>query len=72
MEKLKVDTQHYFEIMDRTTVLLANLDAFLIQNPAAKAEPKISKKLEKIGHLLAQVYGEAGHIYFEKIGKDDK
>ena len=72
MENLKVDTQHYFEIMDRSTILLATLDAFLIQNPAAKAEPRISKKLEKIGDLLAQVYGEAGAIYFEKIEKDDK
>ena len=58
--------------MDRATILLATLDAFLIQNPATKAEPRISKKLEKIGDLLAQVYGEAAHIYFEKIEKDDK
>jgi hypothetical protein len=80
MEKLKVDTHHYFEIMDRCSILLSNLDSFLIQNPATKAEPTIAEKLDQIGELLAEVYQEAGSIYYressksqlKKIEEDDK
>lgn len=72
MEKLKVDTHHYFEIMDRVSILLSNLDSFLIQNPATKAEPIIAEKLEKIGDLLFDVYQDSGELYLKKIEEDDK
>lgn len=72
MASFKVDTHHYFEIMDRSSILLSNLDNFLIQNPATKAEPTIAEKLERIGELLVEVYQEAGAQYLKKIEEDDE
>ena len=72
MAEFKVDTHHYFELMDRSSILLANLDSFLIQNPATKAEPTIAEKLEKIGDLLFDVYQDAGELYLKKIEEDDE
>lgn len=72
MAEFKVDTQHYFELMDRSSILLSNLDNFLIQNPATKAEPVLAEKLEAIGNLLFDVYQEAGSLYLKKIEEDDK
>ena len=71
MGKLKVQPISYFEMMDRTSIILSNVDSFLIQHPVAKANKSISKKLDKVGELLAEIYQESGAIYFE-LTKDDK
>jgi len=72
MSKLKVEPISYFEMMDRTSVILSNVDNFLVQHPAAKANKSISKKLDKVGELLDEVYYEAGAIYFELTEPENK
>ena len=71
MSKLKVQPISYFEMMDRTSIILSNVDSFLIQHPVAKANKSISKKLDKVGELLAEIYQESGAIYFE-LTEDNK
>lgn len=71
MSKLKVQPISYFEMMDRTSIVLSNVDSFLIQHPVAKANKSISKKLDKVGELLAEIYQESGAIYFE-LTEDNK
>ena len=42
MSDFKVDNMHYFELMDRASIILSNVDEFLIQNPGAKANKSIA------------------------------
>ena len=70
MSDFKVDNMHYFELMDRASIILSNVDQFLIQNPGAKTNKSIAKKLNKVGELLAEVYSESGAIFFENSEKE--
>lgn len=71
MSDLKVDNMYYFELMDRSHIILCNVDDFLIQNPATKLNKSIAEKLDKIGELLSEVYSEAGAIYFKNLEENE-
>jgi len=70
-EKIEINDGHYLELLDRTHVLISNLELHLLQHPLALKKKKIYKKLEAAGLLLADVYQDIGHLIAKLEGQDN-
>jgi hypothetical protein len=70
-EKIEINEGHYLELLDRTHVLISNLEQHLLQHPLAQKKKKINKKLEAAGLLLADVYQDVGHLMAKLEGQDN-
>jgi len=70
-EKIEINDGHYLELLDRTHVLISNLELHLLQHPLALKKKKIYKKLEAAGLLLADVYQDIGHLMAKLEGQDN-
>ena len=60
--KIELNDGHYLELLDRTHVVLCNVQDHLIDHPLAQKKKKIRKKLEAAGLLLTDVYQDIGHL----------
>lgn len=63
-----LDKSHYREILDRTFIILNNIDNHLIQHPVSKLDKEISNKIEKAHLILSEAYQLTG----QKTKKLDK
>ena len=55
-EKISINEWNYFEIMDRLTVIMSNLDQHCIEHPVTKELPEVEEKLEQAIGLLWEAY----------------
>ena len=60
--KIEINDGHYLELLDRTHVVLCNVQDHLIDHPLAQKKKKILKKLENAGMILADAYQDLGHL----------
>lgn len=63
-----LEKSHYREILDRTFIILNNIDNHLIQHPVSKLDKEVSNKIEK-AHLILS---EACQLTGQKLKKLDK
>ena len=68
-KKIKLDKEHYHEMLDRLHLILCNVEDFLLDHPVSHKEKKIRKKVEKASKLLSDVYREMGKLEFDKFYK---
>jgi|688.fasta_scaffold2742917_2 hypothetical protein len=68
--KIEINEGHYVELLDRTHVLISNLELHLLQHPLALKKKKIYKKIEAAGLLLADVYQDVGHLIAKIEGQE--
>ena len=61
-DKIEINDGHYLELLDRTHVVLCNVQDHLVDHPLAQKKKKIRKKLENAGMILADVYQDIGHL----------
>jgi len=59
------------EALDRTHVILCNIDDFLLDHKLfnKKQNKKLLKKIEKASKLLSDVYQSVGKIEFDKFNQ---
>lgn len=68
-KKFQLDSLGYHEALDRTHLILCNIDDFLLDHNVINMNKKLRKKVEKASELLADVYQSIGNIEFEKFNK---
>lgn len=64
--KIELDQFHWHEALDRTHLVLCNIDDFLIQHPVLKLNPKIRKHVEKASESLTEAYSMLGEESLNK------
>lgn len=60
--KIEINDGHYLELLDRTYIVLSNVQDHLIDHPLAQKKKKIRKKLKSAGMILADAYQDLGHL----------
>jgi hypothetical protein len=70
-DKIEINDGHYLELLDRTHVLICNLQDHLLQHPLALKKKKIYKKLESAGLILADTYQDLGHLMSKLEAKEN-
>lgn len=55
-DKPNLDEFHYHEILDRTHVIMSNIDHHLLQHPVAKLDKEICRRIEYGVDSLAEAY----------------
>ena len=68
--KIEINDGHYLELLDRTHVVLCNVQDHLIDHPLAQKKKKIRKKLESAGMILADAYQDLGHLMSKMAAKE--
>ena len=63
-----LEKSHYREILDRTFIILNNIDNHLIQHPVSKLDKEVSNKIENAHLILYEAYQLTG----QKLKKLDK
>jgi hypothetical protein len=63
-----LEKSHYREILDRTFIILNNIDNHLIQHPVSKLDKEVSNKIENAHLILSEAYQLTG----QKLKKLDK
>jgi len=63
-----LEKSHYSEILDRTFIILNNIDNHLIQHPVSKLDKEVSNKIENAHLILSEAYQLTG----QKLKKLDK
>lgn len=63
----QLDKLGYHEVLDRTHVILCNIDDHLVDHNVVMTNKKLRKKVAKASKLLSEVYQEVGKIEFEKF-----
>lgn len=64
--KIELDQFHWHEALDRTHLVLSNIDDFLIQHPVLKLNPEIRKHVEKASENLTEAYSMLGEESLNK------
>jgi hypothetical protein len=70
-DKIEINDGHYLELLDRTHVVLCNVQDHLVDHPLAQKKKKIRKKLESAGMILADAYQDIGHLMAKLEGQDN-
>ena len=68
--KIEINDGHYLELLDRTHVVLCNVQDHLIDHPLAQKKKKIRKKMESVGMILADAYQDLGHLMSKMAAKE--
>jgi len=55
-----LNKEQYSEILDRTFIILNNIDNHLIQHPVSKLDKEISNKIEEAHSILSEAYQISG------------
>lgn len=55
-EKIEINAVHYVEILDRTHVIVSNIEDHLLSHPLVQQKKKIRKKIEEAVTALAIAY----------------
>ncbi|GAC13680.1 hypothetical protein [Aliiglaciecola lipolytica] len=65
MQSSTIDKYSYHEALDRTWILLNNLESSLGEHPVIKGNPQTTELYEKAVENLAQLYQKLGEISVE-------
>jgi len=63
MSKREISDFHYHELLDRTHMVMMNINDYLVEHPVCDEHKKIRKKLENARDLLWEVYQIVGEKY---------
>lgn len=63
-----LEKSQYREILDRTFIIMNNIDNHLIQHPVSKLDKEVSSKIEKAHLILSEAYQLTGQK-FKKLDK---
>ena len=55
-ERMNINEWNYFEMMDRLSIIMSNLDHNCIEHPVTKELPEVEEKLEQAIGLLYEAY----------------
>ena len=55
-ERMNINEWNYFEMMDRLSVIMSNLDQHCIEHAVTKELPEVEEKLEQAMTLLYEAY----------------
>lgn len=58
--KIELDQFHWHEALDRTHVVIANIDTYLLQHPVLKINPEIRRHIEAAAEHLSEAYQQMG------------
>lgn len=61
-----INEDHYFEFMDRASVVVDYVYQFLGSHPLLKKETRLREVYERAEEALAELYQEAGRLEFER------
>lgn len=61
----------YHELLDRTSIIMQNVDTYLVNHQASKGNKEIKNKLEKARILLFEAYHMISNEYFKQNKEDD-
>ncbi len=61
---------HYFEVMDRASVVMAHFDEFVVSHPAVRMNDRLKEAAQKTVDALYGFYSEAAEVCFEVEGED--
>ena len=59
-ERISINEWNYFEMMDRLSIIMSNLDQNCIEHPVTKELPELSDKLEQAIGLIYEAYQMMG------------
>ena len=62
---IKLDQFYWHEALDRTHVILSNIDDHLIQHPVLKLNPDIRRLIEKASENLSEAYQLLGDKHLD-------
>jgi hypothetical protein len=68
--EIEINDGHYLELLDRTHVVICNIQDHLIDHPLAQKKKKIRKKLENAGMILADAYQDLGQLMSKMAAKE--
>jgi hypothetical protein len=60
-KKPKLTEFHYFEALDRASVVLDNIDRHLIQHPVCKLDKEVAVLIEEASTKMYEAYQLLGH-----------
>jgi hypothetical protein len=67
-----VNPGHYFEVMDRASVVMAHFDDFVASHPVVRKDKHLKEAAQKIIKALYGFYNEAAGVFCEKKGEDER
>jgi len=65
----ELDLFSYHELLDRSYLIMTQIESFLIDHQVVEAHPELKKPLEDAMLLIGEVYKAAGTV---EIGADDE
>ena len=77
-EKLSVDNEsctvnrnHFFEVMDRASVVMGHFDEFVASHPAVRADERLREAAQRTVDALYAFYSEAAGVCLGEGGDDN-
>lgn len=67
---IELDDFHYYEVMDRLSVIMDNIDRQLMQHPVLKLETEIKNQVDEGLTILWQAYNKVAQIHLN--GSDEQ
>ena len=66
MAKKKLDQYHYFEVMDRSSVVMDHFATHVCDHPAVTQDKKLEKACEKVIDDLNKVYQLSAQLFYKQ------
>ena len=67
-----LDPFHYYEVLDRTSVVAELFDFSLAGHPVVESDGELSELTERVGALLEAIYERASDLLDEKLDELDE
>lgn len=67
-----LDPFHFYEVLDRTSVVAELFDLSLATHPVVETDPELSGLIEQVADLLGAIYQRAGALLDEKLDEADE
>ena len=69
--EVPLDAWHFFELMDRSSVLEHLFDFSIASHPVADSDDELRALIEQIGDLLGDLYQRAGVLLDERLDDEE-
>ncbi len=66
-----LDPFHYYEVLDRTSVVAELFDFSIAGHPVVDADTELAELAEQVGGLLEAIYGRASDLLDAKLDELD-
>lgn len=67
-----LDPFHYYEVLDRTSVVAELFDFSLAGHPVVESDAELAELTERVGGLLEAIYERAGDLLDAKLDELDE